>query len=390
MFSHLLLAWCSCCLLVAALGHASAACSDPDCFATVQQLISEKGYPAECHDVVTADGYILTMHRIPRPGAPAVLLQHGLLDASETWVVNQPNNSLGFLLYDAGFDVFMSNNRGNAYGHRHKTLSNTSAAFWNFSFAEMAEYDLPSNIQAALSISGRENLSYVGHSEGTMQAFIGFGGARLAAKVSVYIALSPVAFVGSITSTFLQIIAKLHAETIFEIFGANRFLPSETQLSKLMPDVCHLRPQLCENVMCALMGCDKNDWNQTRFQVYMSLVPSGTSVKNIAHFAQLVRAASFQQYDYGADGNMQHYGQPTPPAFDLSDLKVPVALFTGGKDDLADPADVSRLLNALPSSSVIRVHSEPTYSHLDPIWGLSAATRIYPQIIEIIKSRLNA
>ncbi len=87
---------------------------------------------------------------------------------------------------------------------------------------------------------------------------------------------------------------------------------------------------------------------------------------------------------------MQHYGQPTPPAFDLSDLKVPVALFTGGKDDLADPADVSRLLNALPSSSVIRVHSEPTYSHLDPIWGLSAATRIYPQIIEIIKSRLNA
>ena len=111
MFSHLLLAWCSCCLLVAALGHASAACSDPDCFATVQQLISEKGYPAECHDVVTADGYILTMHRIPRPGAPAVLLQHGLLDASETWVVNQPNNSLGFLLYDAGFDVFMVSRR---------------------------------------------------------------------------------------------------------------------------------------------------------------------------------------------------------------------------------------------------------------------------------------
>jgi hypothetical protein len=36
-----------------------------------------------------------------------VLLQHGLLDASETWVVNEASNSLGFLLYDAGFDVFM-------------------------------------------------------------------------------------------------------------------------------------------------------------------------------------------------------------------------------------------------------------------------------------------
>ena len=57
---------------------------------------------------------------------------------------------------------------------------------------------------------------------------------------------------------------------------------------------------------------------------------------------------------------------------------------------MADPADVSRLLNALPSELVLRVHSEPSYSHLDPIWGLSAASAIYPQIIEIIKSRLNA
>ncbi len=104
--SRLLL--CAYLLLVAAQSCASIACPDPDCFASVQKLITEKGYPAESHDVVTADGYILTMHRIPRPGAPAVLLQHGLLDASETWVINQHNNSLGFLLYDAGFDVFMA------------------------------------------------------------------------------------------------------------------------------------------------------------------------------------------------------------------------------------------------------------------------------------------
>ena len=282
--------------------------------------------------------------------------------------------------------VLQSNNRGNIYGLRHKTLLNTSAAFWNFSFTEMAEYDLPANIGAALNISGRDTLAYVGHSEGTMQAFIGFGDAVLAAKVNVYIALSPVAFIGNITSTLLQIMAKLHAETIFEIFGSNRFLPSDTELSKLMPDVCHVRPQLCENVMCAIMGCDKSDWNQTRFEVYMSLVPSGTSVKNIAHFAQLVRSASYQQFDYGPAGNMKQYGQPTPPAFDISDLKVPVALFTGGHDDLADPKDVNRLLDVLPPNRVVQLHSEPSYSHLDPIWGLSAANRIYPLIIRIINA----
>lgn len=65
-------------------------------------------------------------------------------------------------------------------------------------------------------------------------------------------------------------------------------------------------------------------------------------------------------------------------------------MFTGGHDALADPADVARLLAALPSQLVVSVHNEPAYSHLDPIWGLSAAARIYPQIIEIIKARANA
>jgi len=253
----------------------------------------------------------------------------------------------------------------------------------------MAKFDLPANIEATLTISGCKTLSYVGHSEGTMQAFIGFGSSDLAAKVSVYIALSPVAYVGNITSVFLQVIAKLHAEFIFEFFGSKRFLPSETELQSLLPDVCHIHPQICENVMCAIMGCDKQDWNQTRFEVYMSLVPSGTSVKNIAHFAQLVRSTSFRQYDYGKDENMKQYGQPTPPDFDLSVLKVPVALFTGGQDDLSDPKDVERLLSILPSQYVLQVHSEPSYSHLDPIWGLSAADCIYPLIVDLISSHVS-
>ncbi len=31
------------------------------------ELISSKGYPAEAHTVITEDGYVLVMHRIPGP-----------------------------------------------------------------------------------------------------------------------------------------------------------------------------------------------------------------------------------------------------------------------------------------------------------------------------------
>lgn len=77
-------------------------------------------WPCVCTDhVVTADNYTLGMFRIPygrgqeppTTRRPAVILQHGLEDSSYTWVNNFPAESLGFLLADAGYDVWLPNSR---------------------------------------------------------------------------------------------------------------------------------------------------------------------------------------------------------------------------------------------------------------------------------------
>lgn len=69
--------------------------------------------------------------------------------------------------------------------------------------------------------------------------------------------------------------------------------------------------------------------------------PSGTSVMNMEHWKQAFDHGNFQAFDYGtAQANNAHYGQPSPPVWDLKNIRVPVRLIAGSSDLLADPTDV--------------------------------------------------
>ena len=68
--------------------------------------------------------------------------------------------------------------------------------------------------------------------------------------------------------------------------------------------------------------------------------PAGSSLKQFLHFAQLISSGRFQKYDYGTTLNKQYYGQELAPEIDISTItKVPIGLFVGSEDELADAED---------------------------------------------------
>ncbi|KAL8187079.1 UNVERIFIED_CONTAM: hypothetical protein K2H54_032446 [Gekko kuhli] len=112
----------------------------PGTLMNAKELILYHGYPCEEHDVVTQDGYILSIFRIPygreenasTSSKPAVLLQHGIFGEASNWIANSPSNSLGFVLADNGCDVWLGNSRGTLWSKKHVSVSTDDENFWAF------------------------------------------------------------------------------------------------------------------------------------------------------------------------------------------------------------------------------------------------------------------
>ena len=125
-------------------------------------------YPVETHRITTEDGYILTVFRIQRKyskitaNLPVVFFQHGLLDSSEGWIINDESKAPAFVFANLGYDVWLGNVRGNKYSREHIHYdADKDVEFWQFSFDEMAKYDLPAYFTYVANYTGNIKINII-------------------------------------------------------------------------------------------------------------------------------------------------------------------------------------------------------------------------------------
>ncbi|XP_042500349.1 triacylglycerol lipase 2-like isoform X2 [Macadamia integrifolia] len=375
----------------------SGAPPDPPIVGLCESSIIIHGYQCQEFYVKTEDGYVLNMQRIPRGRSGSgllnnmkqpVLLQHGVLVDGMTWVLNTPEQALPFILADSGFDVWIANTRGTRFSRSHLTLDASQRAYWNWSWDELVEYDLPATIDFLYRQTGQK-IHYVGHSMGTLIALASFSEGKLVDKLKSAALLSPVAYLSHMTTAIGVLAARSFVGEMTKLMGVAEFNPKGKEVANLLHSLC-MNPSVdCYDLMTSFTG--KNCClNVSTVDLFLKNEPQSTSTKNMVHLAQTARKGLVSKYDYEKkDVNMEHYGQGTPPIYNLSNVPrdLPLFLSYGGRDALSDVGDVELLLDSLKfhNGDKLTTLFLKDYAHADFIMAVNAKEMVYNALIAFFR-----
>ncbi|XP_063832122.1 lipase 1-like [Ostrinia nubilalis] len=282
-----------------------------EAYATVPQLIASSGYPVEKHRVTTEDGYILQIFRIPAgrrsarrsgpsaKGKRAVMMVHGLLGNSGNFVIMGPQNSLGYILADAGYDVWLANLRGNFYT-AHKNLTRNDPAFWEFSFHEHGKYDAPAIIDKILTITGLSKVFYIGHSMGTTTFFTMLSQRpEYNDKLVAFVAMAPAVYMSNMKAFVNFFLKSFDLLNVMRRRGYHALSIRPEVLAMFVGSFCTARqPQtdICMRFLYAIVGedYDLNPWDMVPV-LLSSMHPA--SFRQVEHFAKVAMTGNQKLYN---------------------------------------------------------------------------------------------
>jgi len=341
----------------------------PD-FSVCTFIMNELDMACEEHVTLTDDGYSLFLKRIPSTleNAPTVILVHGVADTSATWVVSGRNNSLGGTLHDNGYDVWLVDRRGRA-PWAHDRFTAQDSEFWDFTFDDGIEFDLPAVVEYVHRFTGQDIASLIGHAEGSL---VNLAALSSNTKLASYVK-STVAFAPPIASW---------GETVWKMPHIPDFMDHVVHVGLVFGSIritfngfCDQFPSVCANAICFLGGCgNPDDLGSDVLSRVFAYYPSETSLKTMRHYAQCESHAGLETF--GIDHR----------PYEFSGLKTPTAMFFGTSDKFVPAQSAEKARALFPKGVMEHFEMNLNFGHQDFVWSSRAKTDLYPAVLTFLKS----
>ena len=224
-----------------------------------KSYISKLGLNLEEGTVITEDRYIntiwiLTSKDPNNRNGKSIILQHGLIDGGFTFLILE-QDCLPKKLCEEGYTVYIPYMRGTQFSRSHLDYdSGLNSHYWDFSFDQLAEFDLPANINYVKKRDGVDKVYFLGHSQGTLIFFLAYMNDPefMENNVAKYISLGTVPNVNNAPHFILKLVDK---SKILNLIPVKNLFTFPKELGQVLVPFCTSKAKiLCNKILSLSFG----------------------------------------------------------------------------------------------------------------------------------------
>ena len=354
-----------------------------------KDYIKSMGYKLEEHEVITEDGYKLTLWHIIQNKSvdknKVVYFQPGFLCTA--WVFFQLGKySLPFMLTDLGYDVWIGNNRGTIFSldHISKDPEDWNGDYWDFNMDDYVVYDLPASITYVRQTTGANKIDYIGHSQGTTIFYMLYmhAPAYIEYSINKFISLGSVPNIAYTNFLPINILDKIYGllemsqpltKAVF--FGVGQ--------RKLLSNICKTTPNICKVAFEAAASLTPT--NRIRYETlfpFLFYYPAGTSSDTLLHWSQIHQHKKLVYFNPEYSKNKEVYEYDIDV---IKNWKIKAFIQRTDCDTFSSYDDVTELYDTIKNKDLITLVDTPLYGHTDDLAAESAIEDVYIPVINFLE-----
>jgi len=375
---------------------------EPEAYFNTAQMIEYYDYPVEVHQVTTGDDYVLEIYRIAGknrydtsepsglPRSPVVLFTE-VAFPSTAYLLNTRNHSLGFILADAGFDVWLASWRGTEFSRKHVTLDPDSTEYWKFGLDEMGKYDVADTVKYVHKLTGQKVVT-MAEGYGGLTVMLGLISVpEINNMINLNVGLSTTATMNSSFSNNVKLVYNMDVQYALKLADATGVMRGGFKDPAFAKFFLGLGASIVPPepvIRIAVMGMGisgTGSFNMSRVPIYATHIPTEGSYPSARQILHGLMTNEVRQYDWGKEENLRRHGTAEPQLYDFKKISSNYLVLRTFNDQVKDRVDTDDLRRRLPDHHDFYMVPDKNWHHMSYIYSIGGKAAVYDYLIDYIR-----